>query len=174
MEIELIVMNNLTVTHEAIAAADALVISPGPGLPNQAGKLMSAIEFAVSNQKPILGICLGMQALAVFTGEELYNQDLVKHGVAEEITCDSSSVLFANCPPQFQVGLYHSWAVRLRHCDMWKNDAVSSSAVLMAIHHTTLPLFGVQFHPESILTENGLTILANFIAFVKSRFQSCY
>jgi anthranilate synthase component 2 len=168
LDVELIVVDHFSVTESLITQADALVLSPGPGLPSEAGLLMKAIEMGVSLRKPILGICLGMQALAVYTGENLYNQQQVKHGVGELITCKTDAMLFAHCSETFQVGLYHSWAVEIAHTDFWQVDAVSMSRVNMAISHTSLPLFGVQFHPESILTTNGMRMLENFIAFAET------
>lgn len=141
---------------------DAIVLSPGPGLPKEAGLLMAIIEM-YHQKKPILGVCLGMQALAEFFGGTLYNQQEVKHGVSEKCKQIYPNKLFANVKMQFEVGLYHSWAIDLGEVDCLKVTAISENKVLMAVEHQTLPIVGVQFHPESILTPNGKEMILNFI-----------
>lgn len=141
-----------------------IILSPGPGLPKESVNLLAVIERFHST-KPILGVCLGMQALAIAFGGKLKNQELVKHGVQEQIFVHGISPLFQEIPKQFKVGLYHSWKVNeafLPNC--FELIAVSEHQVAMAIQHTEFPLFGVQFHPESILSEYGLQLLKNFLA----------
>ena len=140
-----------------------IVLSPGPGLPNAAGILMEMIDEQVA-VKPILGVCLGMQALAEHFGGTLYNQDMVKHGVTTTIDTKPNSVLFHGLPESFQVGLYHSWAVDETALPKdFTITAKSTENVVMAIEHRSLPVCGVQFHPESILTEHGREILGNWL-----------
>ena len=141
-----------------------IVLSPGPGLPQAAGVLMELIDTQAT-KKPILGVCLGMQALAEHFGATLYNQEVVKHGITTHIKTQPDSVLFRGLPESFQVGLYHSWAVD--ETTLPNNFMVSARSrenVVMAVEHRSLPVCGVQFHPESILTEHGKAILANWLS----------
>jgi anthranilate synthase/aminodeoxychorismate synthase-like glutamine amidotransferase len=140
-----------------------IVLSPGPGLPRESHHLMEIVNRQVT-QKPMLGICLGMQAIALHFGGVLYNQQVVKHGVTTLITADTKSALFKNLPDQFTVGLYHSWAVREANLPaILRISAKSQDGVLMALEHKKLPVAGVQFHPESILTPQGKNILRNWL-----------
>lgn len=148
---------------QSIGEFDKIVLSPGPGLPKEAGKLFEIIDF-YHQAKPILGICLGMQAITEFFGGEIYNQTKVKHGVQEKIFVDES-MLFNDLEKEQFVGLYHSWACDISRTNQLKATSFSKTKVLMSIEHFQLPVVGVQFHPESILTENGLVILRNFIEF---------
>lgn len=141
---------------------DKIILSPGPGLPLEKVNLISVIEHFAS-KKPILGVCLGMQAIGLFLGGKLVNQKSVKHGIQEEISILKDSVLFQKLNVKMQVGLYHSWAIE--NIDNAYVTAVSENNVVMAIEAVDKQLFGVQFHPESIMTEFGLTILSNFINF---------
>lgn len=143
---------------------DAIILSPGPGLPEEKEQLQELLKLFVG-KKPILGVCLGMQALAQFLGGTLVNQKTVKHGVQEGIQVTNHAGLFAQLPAHFQVGLYHSWKVEgLTHFQ----TSVSEAGVCMSIEDPKRKLFGVQFHPESILTEHGLTILSNFLNSIRS------
>jgi anthranilate synthase component 2 len=142
-----------------INSCDAIVLSPGPGLPNEKVNLQDLLQEFVG-VKPILGVCLGMQALAEHIGGTLVNQEWVKHGVQEMLSVSSHSGLFATLPSHFQVGLYHSWKVE--GLTLLQTSA-TSSGVCMSIEDPTKKLYGVQFHPESILTEHGLTLLSNFL-----------
>lgn len=160
---DITVARNNEITPEETDAFSHIVLSPGPGLPREAGNLMDIIERQVM-QKPMLGICLGMQAIALHFGGTLFNQPVVKHGVTTTIKTTEHSKLFADLPKEFTVGLYHSWAVREEDLpESLQVTARSTEGVLMAVEHNRLPVAGVQFHPESILTENGLDILKNWI-----------
>lgn len=139
---------------------DKIVLSPGPGLPENAGVMMDLIKI-VNGKKPILGVCLGMQAIAVELGGELYNQKQVKHGVDERIICERS-VLYNGLAKEIQVGLYHSWAVKKGKGD-FRITAISQDDIVMSIENEARKLYGVQYHPESIMTPEGLKILANFL-----------
>lgn len=165
--VSLTIWDNLSVNISAIDQFDAVVLSPGPGLPDTAGFLMKTIEKVVDLQLPMLGVCLGMQAIGSYFSANLYNQQDVKHGVVTNLQVIQNSVLFENCPSIFQVGLYHSWAVDLSNSEQLKVTALSSDGVVMSCEHLSLPIYGVQFHPESILTENGITIIRNFIRQIK-------
>ena len=136
-----------------------IVISAGPGLPEDAGALMDVLSFA-QGKVPVLGVCLGMQGMCEFLGGELYNQPVVKHGVQEAIQIDSG-VLFDGLDSEINVGLYHSWAAD--DSGEYKVVARSKSNVVMAIEDVDSKFYGVQFHPESIMTVSGKSIIKNFI-----------
>lgn len=165
--VSLTIWDNLSVKIDDLNQFDAVVLSPGPGLPDTAGLLMKTIGKAVELQLPMLGVCLGMQAIGSYFGATLYNQQHVKHGVATTINVTAPSVIYKHCPQTFQVGLYHSWAVDVSHSENLKATAVSANDVLMSCEHHSLPIYGVQFHPESILTEHGIVIIRNFIQLLK-------
>ena len=136
-----------------------VVISPGPGVPSQAGSTMELIRLS-SGKIPVLGVCLGMQAIAEYLGGSIYNQPMVKHGVAEVIRIEDVP-FFNDMAPRIEVGLYHSWAVSEE--GDFEVIARSEGGVIMAIQHKALKMVGVQFHPESIMTVNGKQVLKNFI-----------
>lgn len=162
--LEVEVFRNDEVQWDAFDRADYIVLSPGPGLPQNASNLMETIA-KYSGVKPILGVCLGMQALALSLGGELKNQEQVKHGKQEELICHQEGQLYKHLPKTFKVGLYHSWEVVEDALPIEvKRTAFSEHKVLMSFEHTRLQLFAVQFHPESILSEYGMEILRNFIA----------
>jgi anthranilate synthase component 2 len=132
-------------------------LSPGPGLPDEAGDLMSFLADS-AGRIPIFGVCLGMQAMAIYLGGELYNQESVKHGVQITVDC-TESVLFGHS--SIEVGLYHSWAIR--EGGDYVVTAKSKDNVIMAIENMDRLMFGVQFHPESIMTPEGFQIIRKFI-----------
>ena len=144
---------------------DCVVLSPGPGLPSEKKNIFSIITLC-RNSIPILGICLGMQAISEVLGGKLVNQSEVKHGRMETINIISSGQLFKGLPEKINVGLYHSWKVEGLE-DKFVS-AISASGVVMAIESKDELLFGVQFHPESVLTKEGEQILSNFVQFVKN------
>lgn len=144
---------------------DKLVVSPGPGLPHEAGELLSFLKLALKNI-PILGVCLGHQALCLLYGGDLINLKTVKHGV--QVACcrnSNASVLFKGIPTAFKVGLYHSWAVLPNFSEDFITTLISEEGVVMANESINDMIFSVQFHPESILTEHGKKIIENFIKF---------
>ncbi len=141
---------------------DKIILSPGSGLPNERAGMMLCLEENM-DKKPILGVCLGMQALVSVTGGKLYNQKLVKHGIQETIQRLGESVLLDQLPENFEVGLYHSWAVDIQDVDEWRSTSISASNIIMSIESSERKLFGVQFHPESIMTEHGRVIIKNFL-----------
>ncbi len=144
-----------------ILCYDAIVLSPGPGLPKDAGNLKQLV-FLAKKRVPLFGVCLGMQAIAEEYGWELYNQKVVKHGVSEVIKV-KDSVLFKDLEKEeIEVGLYHSWAVNPKN-DLLQISALSKNGTVMAIENSEDKIFGVQFHPESILTPSGKRILTNFL-----------
>jgi anthranilate synthase/aminodeoxychorismate synthase-like glutamine amidotransferase len=140
---------------------DGLVLSPGPKKPKDAGLLMWAIEY-FHDKKPIFGICLGHQGLGEFFGAELIKAKLPVHGKTSLIQ-HNDSFLFNELPSSFKVMRYHSLLLKT----LEKTDLVASSFTkegeIMSFYHKFLPLTGVQFHPESILTEHGLKLLSNWL-----------
>jgi anthranilate synthase component II len=148
---------------EEVRAYDKIILSPGPGLPKDSTGMMHFISEWHA-RKPILGVCLGMQALASFFGDQLFNMAQVMHGVqinVEQVKRDSP--LFKNVPHHFQVGLYHSWAVSSSADSSLVITSRSENGITMSFEHEMLPIYGVQFHPESILTPQGREIIRNFI-----------
>ena len=162
-DIEVDVVFNDQLNTVNIDSYDKIVLSPGPGLPKDAGQMFSVIE-KYAKTKPILGVCLGFQALVEFFGGDIYNMETVKHGVAVISTFDINSRLFKNTANQFKVGLYHSWAANMQNFpNTLQITGTSQNNIIMAFEHKKLPIAGVQFHPESILTEHGKKIVENFI-----------
>jgi anthranilate synthase/aminodeoxychorismate synthase-like glutamine amidotransferase len=161
--VELSVIRYDDLRDTALEHFDAFILSPGPGLPEEKEGLFDFLGQQVGH-KPILGVCLGMQALSQFMGAKLENQHKVKHGVAELITISKHDGLFKNLPAQIHVGLYHSWKVA---CPEDWISAKSETGVVMAIECPELKVYGVQFHPESVMTPMGKDILRNFIQIVQ-------
>ena len=169
MDLDVTVMRNDVLTLKKVEDYDAIVISPGPGLPKQAG-ISPQIIASYADKKPLLGICLGAQAIAEFFGAELYNQEEVAHGIQREVVADKQSWLFKNLKQHFKVGLYHSWAINTTEKFSAKFEIVArrESGTIMAFEHPKLALAGIQFHPESIMTEQGKEILLNWIERAKN------
>ena len=142
---------------------DKIILSPGPGLPSEAGIMMEVIK-KYAGKKSILGVCLGHQAIAETFGAKLENIPTVFHGVQTSIKIVQEDYLFLGLPKEILAGRYHSWIVS-------NNDfpselevtAVDEAGEIMALKHKTLDLHGVQFHPESILTPDGVQIIQNFL-----------
>lgn len=160
VSVDVIQDNNVKI--DEISHYDRIVFSPGPGLPSETCSLFPVLE-SYWNKKPILGVCLGMQGIGEYFGGKLYNQLEVKHGVSELISVDISSTLFHGLEEKMEVGLYHSWALEIDNCPELKQTAISDKKVVMALEHKSFPIYGVQFHPESILTPNGKKIIKNFL-----------
>ena len=162
MGVSIDVCEDILVQLDALQLYDAILLSPGPGLPSETQSIFPVLERYATSKK-ILGICLGMQGIALYFGAKLYNQSVVKHGIQEKVRFMKQSPLFENCPTEMPVGLYHSWAVRMSPDLPLTEVAISENGILMALQHQNLPIYGVQFHPESILTPVGKTILSNFL-----------
>lgn len=147
-----------------VAAFDKILLSPGPGIPEEAGHLLDVIR-AYGASKSILGICLGQQAIAQVYGGQLYNLAKPVHGTATPLLItDPEEPIFQGLPASFPVGRYHSWAVsRDGFPDELHITAEDKDGVIMALTHKTLDVKGLQFHPESILTSYGKEIIANWL-----------
>lgn len=161
---EVDVIRNDAVTVDEAARYDRIVLSPGPGLPNEAGVMMELLEKLMPTHS-IFGVCLGMQGIVETCGGTLFNQEKVMHGIAVQcLPLAPVDPLFRGLPKEFPVGLYHSWAADpvTLPSDL-EIKAKSDSDVIMAIRHAQYDVCGVQFHPESILTAVGDTIIANWI-----------
>lgn len=148
-----------------IEKADKIIISPGYGLPKE-HKGISMLLNNFSAKKSILGICLGHQAICEYFGAQLYNLDIVYHGQANKIHTDNRAALYKNIEQDFNVGLYHSWAVKEESInkEIIKVTSKSDNNIVMSVQHKTLDIHGVQFHPESYISENGLEIINNFLS----------
>ncbi|HBI00905.1 MAG TPA: aminodeoxychorismate/anthranilate synthase component II [Flavobacterium sp.] len=142
---------------------DKILLSPGPGIPEEAGLLLDVIKKYAST-KSILGVCLGQQAIGEVFGGSLINLEKVYHGVASKVKITKEDSLFNNLPTEFEVGRYHSWVI---NPDDFPEDleitSVDENGEIMSIRHKTLDVKGVQYHPESVLTPNGKKILENWL-----------
>lgn len=147
-----------------VAAFDKILLSPGPGIPEEAGLLLDVIR-TYGSSKSILGICLGQQAIAEVYGGTLYNLARPVHGTATPIRVTApEEPIFNGLPPSFSVGRYHSWAVsREGFPDSLSVTAEDEYGVIMALSHKTLDVKGLQFHPESVLTVHGKEMIANWL-----------
>lgn len=160
---EVTVKRNDQFQLEELEAFDKILLSPGPGIPEEAGLLLDVIR-TYAGKKPILGVCLGEQAIGEVYGGNLTNLDEVFHGIQSTITLTTPDHLFEGLPSQIQVGRYHSWVVDQKGLpDCLEVTAVSKEGYIMALRHKTLDVRGVQFHPESVLTPDGKQMLANWI-----------
>ncbi len=158
------VFRNDKIDLEKVGAYDKILLSPGPGIPSEAGIMLKLIERWGSS-KSILGICLGHQAIGEVYGASLINLTNVYHGIGTSISLtDTSDYLFTDVPRQFNVCRYHSWAVlRSSIQGALTITAEDEEGVVMGISHTKYDVRGLQFHPESILTEHGKTLMKNWL-----------
>lgn len=150
--------------ERAAASADAILLSPGPGAPADAGASVAIVRIAATTTTPLLGVCLGHQALAEAYGGVVETATELMHGKTSALTHEGTG-LFAGLPQPMTATRYHSLAVREGSLpDAFTVTARTEAGAIMAIAHRSLPLFGVQFHPESVLTEGGHRLLANWLA----------
>ena len=158
------VIRNDAITLEAVNKYDTIILSPGPGLPSEAG-IMPALIKKYAPTKKILGVCLGHQAIGEAFGASLQNLDQVFHGLATSMQWeDEESILFQNIPNRFQAGRYHSWVIKKE--TMPKELIITArdeEGEIMACRHEKYDVRGVQFHPESVMTPEGKRMLANFL-----------
>jgi anthranilate synthase component 2 len=157
------VFRNDAITLREAGAYDKIMLSPGPGIPSEAGLLLDIVK-AYAPTKSILGVCLGHQAIGEVFGAELVNLSEVHHGVASEIHVTTDELLFQGLGNSFEAGRYHSWAVSPKGFpDCLEVTALDDSGEIMALRHKTYDVRGVQFHPESVLTPEGAKIMQNWL-----------
>lgn len=166
LEQEVTVCRNDAITLEEVEAYDAIVLSPGPGLPADAG-IMPELIKRYAPDKPILGVCLGHQAIGEAFGARLHNLKEVYHGIETPITrIVEDAALFEGLPEHFPAGRYHSWVVQKDSLpDGLEVTAVDDRGEIMAMRHREYNVRGMQFHPESIMTPDGKQMLANFFKY---------
>ena len=158
-----VVRNDELSVAEALATKpDGIVLSPGPCTPNEAGICVDLIQQA-PDDLPILGVCLGHQSIGAAEGGKIVTAQEIRHGKLNDIRHDGGP-LFEGLPETYTVVRYHSLAIRPEDLpETLIADAFTSDGEIMAVRHTSRPVFGVQFHPESILTEHGHALLKNFL-----------
>ena len=146
-----------------LAKYDAVLISPGPGTPADAGLSIPTVKIALESGQPVFGVCLGHQAIAEAMGATVTSAEELMHGKTSQVQHDDSLV-FKNVPQPFTATRYHSLAVVNETVpDELQVTATTASGIIMAIQHKSKPIYGVQFHPESVLTEGGYQMLGNWL-----------
>ena len=162
-DVEVTVWRNDQFDIDDVERFDKIVLSPGPGVPEEAG-LLKAVIRRYAPTKPILGVCLGEQAIGEVFGAEIYNLNTVFHGIQSSVRIVASDYIFDNLSDSIKVGRYHSWVVGKEGFPAeLEVTAVSDEGQVMALKHRRYDVHGIQFHPESILTPEGRTIIRNFI-----------
>lgn len=158
------VVRNDQLDLEEVEKYDKIIISPGPGIPEEAGLLMQLLG-KYADKKPILGVCLGHQAISEHFGARLLNLPEVYHGVSTPVKIEKEDYLFDGLPNEFNVGRYHSWVVDRKDFPEQELEVIASddNGMIMAIRHKKYDIRGVQFHPESVLTPEGIKILENWL-----------
>jgi anthranilate synthase/aminodeoxychorismate synthase-like glutamine amidotransferase len=151
------------ISLDEISVYDKILISPGAGVPSDY-PILRQIILRYKTGKSILGVCLGHQAIAEAFGLELFNMGQVYHGIRSKISLTKNSgYLYEGIPRQFYAGLYHSWAVSSNNPDIFKVNAKNSNGIIMGLAHIDYDIQGVQFHPESYMTEYGEIIITNWV-----------
>jgi anthranilate synthase component 2 len=162
LDCEVVVKRNDQLTLEEVDAFDKIVLSPGPGIPDEAGLLKEIIaEYAPT--KSIFGVCLGQQAIAEVFGGSLINLDEVYHGIATKIKVVKDDILFDGMSKEIEVGRYHSWVVDPNIPEVLEVTSVDENGQIMSLRHKNYDVCAVQFHPESVLTPQGKQILKNWL-----------
>lgn len=166
-EVDVVRNDDARLADGVLAGYDATVVGPGPGRPEDAGRLFAVLREAAAGKRPLLGVCLGLQGIgAVFGGEVVHAPNLM-HGKTSQITHDGSGV-FADLPSPFTATRYHSLCLSNERVPAeLVVQARSEDDVIQGVRHRSLPIHGVQFHPESILTPSGVRIAENFLASVR-------
>ncbi len=160
---EITVVRNDQFDMPQLEAFDKIILSPGPGIPSEAGLLLDVIR-TYAGHKPILGVCLGHQAIGEVFGGRLKNLSEVFHGVATPAHITVRDYLFEGLPETIAVGRYHSWVVDTEGLpDCLEVTSVSDEGQIMSLRHREYDLRGIQYHPESVLTRDGKQILTNWI-----------
>ena len=160
---EVTVMRNDQFELPALEAFNKIILSPGPGIPSEAGLLLDVIK-AYAGRKPILGVCLGHQAIGEVFGAKLENLSEVFHGVATPCHITADEPIFSGLDRDITVGRYHSWVVsKDAFPDCLEITAESPEGQIMALRHKTMNVRGIQFHPESVLTPDGRKMIQNWL-----------
>ncbi len=160
---EVTVLRNDQFRLEDLEAYSKIILSPGPGIPSEAGLLLDVIR-TYAGRKPILGVCLGHQAIGEAFGAKLENLSDVFHGVATPCHIIEEDPIFSGIPRDITIGRYHSWVVSREGLpDCLEVTAVSDEGQIMALRHRELNVRGIQFHPESVLTPDGKKMLQNWM-----------
>ncbi|SFU62880.1 anthranilate synthase component 2 [Pustulibacterium marinum] len=163
LDCDVVVKRNDQLTLEEIEPFDKIVLSPGPGIPDEAGLLKDIIK-TYAPSKSIFGVCLGLQAIGEVFGGKLTNLDKVYHGVATKVTITKDDVLFKDLPKEIEVGRYHSWVVADEDLpEVLSVTSVDENGQIMSMRHLAYDVCGVQYHPESVLTPDGKKILENWL-----------
>ena len=162
-DIRVIRNDELTVDEIRSLHPDCIILSPGPGRPEDAGVIIEVVR-QLGSEIPVLGVCLGHQAICAAYGATVTYAKQLMHGKQSTVAFDTDSPLFAGCPAQAPVARYHSLAADADTMpDCLLVTAKTTDGEIMAVQHREYPVFGVQFHPESIMTPDGKTMLKNFI-----------
>jgi anthranilate synthase component 2 len=162
LQCEVVVKRNDKLSLAEVEPFQKILLSPGPGIPEEAG-LLKEIIATFSPTKSIFGVCLGHQAIGEVFGGRLINLDEVYHGVATDIQIVKEDPIYAGIPKNITVGRYHSWVVDPRLPDTLVATSFDTNGQLMSLRHSQYDVCGVQFHPESVLTPQGKNILKNWI-----------
>ncbi len=161
---EVTVLRNDCFELSQLEEYDKIVLSPGPGIPEEAGLLLDVIR-TYAGKKPILGVCLGEQAIGQVFGGQLINLSTVYHGIQSPVDVIADDYLFAGLPKEIAVGRYHSWVVSKENFpEALEVTAVSKEGYVMALRHRSFDVEGIQFHPESVLTPDGKKMISNWLA----------
>jgi len=163
LDAEVLVRRNDKLSLEEVADFHKIILSPGPGIPDEAGLLKKIIK-TYAPYKSILGVCLGQQAIAEVFGGKLINLEAVYHGVATKVTQTvADEALFTGFKKNFPVGRYHSWVVDKNLPDCLEATSEDENGQIMSLRHRVYDVRGVQYHPESVLTPNGKQLLKNWL-----------
>lgn len=162
LDCEVTVKRNDQFNLDELEEYPLLLLSPGPGIPEESGLLKAAIERYAPSKK-ILGVCLGQQAIGEVFGAQLINLDKVYHGIATPVNITAEDVLFKDLPKSIEVGRYHSWVVKTPLPASLEATSFDDQGQLMSLRHKTYDVRAVQYHPESVLTPHGKKMLENWI-----------
>lgn len=162
-DIKVIRNDEMTVEEIKELKPDRIILSPGPGRPEDAGIIVEA-AYTLGKEIPLLGVCLGHQAICAAFGATITYAKKLMHGKQSEVRFDADCLLFKDCPEKGSVARYHSLAADAATIpDCLKVTALTTDGEVMAVQHREYPIYGVQFHPESIMTPDGKTIIKNFV-----------
>lgn len=160
---EVDVLRNDKFELEELEKYDKIILSPGPGIPEEAGLLLEVIR-TYAGRKPMLGVCLGEQAIGQVFGGKLTNLSEVFHGIQTNVKIKNKDYIFSGLPTEIPVGRYHSWVVDTEEFpEELVITAISSEGQIMALKHREYDVHGIQFHPESVLTPDGKQIVGNWL-----------